>query len=430
MLPHWSLLVFLLALAGATISLERQAPGGDTPPSGPHVSFADKARQYFTAEELANGRAYARGRYLLYGVRMALTLGLFGLLTLSPLSAKIRDLSVSVAGGRVWLTIVVFSLVLALSYHAVTFPVSLYGGFLREHMFGLSRQTFAAWAWDYTKGALISMGVMLPLLMLLYGCIRWDPARWYLPVWVVVVLVTSLLAELSPILLDPLFHTFRPVQDKGLVERIRALTDRAGVTVGPILEIDASRKTAKTNAYFTGLGPSRRIVLYDTLLTAATPEEVELVVAHELGHWRRHHTWKGMAISAVSALGALWLIARLLHAAADSGRFGFIHPADPVSLPLLLLLFLALSILTTPIQMAISRSFEREADRESLHLSGNPRAFIASEVTLARSNLADIDPPRTIVWLLYTHPPVLERIAMAEAFRVKQGQQKGGTDGR
>jgi STE24 endopeptidase len=129
-----------------------------------------------------------------------------------------------------------------------------------------------------------------------------------------------------------------------------------------------------------------------------------------------------MAISAVSTLAALWLIARLLAAAADSGRFGFIHPADPVSLPFLLLLLFVLNILTTPIQVAISRSFEREADLESLHLSANPRAFIAAEVKLARSNFADVEPPRAMVWLLYTHPPVLERIAVAEAFQVRQEQ--------
>lgn len=430
MLSQWSIILFLLALAGGTIIPERQALGSGFPPSDLHTSSADRSRQYFTPEEINRGRDYARGRYVLYGVRMALTLGLFGLLTLSPLSARIRDLSVSVAGGRVWLTIAVYGLLVALLYYAVTLPVSLYGSFLREHTFGLSRQSFASWAWDYTKGALINAGILLPLLMLLYAFIRWDPVRWYLSAWVILVLVMSLIAELSPILLDPLFHTFRPVQDKALVERLRALTDRAGLTVGSILEIDASQKTNKTNAYFTGLGRTRRIVLYDTLIATSTPEEVELIVAHEVGHWRRHHIWKGMAISAASALAAMWLIARLLNTAADSGRFGFIHPADPMSLPFLLLLFLALTILTTPIQVAISRSFEREADLESLRLSANPEAFIASEVKLARANLADIEPPRAMVWLLYTHPPVLDRIAMAESFRAKQGQRRGEIDDR
>lgn len=422
MASQWSRVLFMPALVGTMMISERLASGGEAPPSDPGASFATQAREYFTAEELARGRAYARGRYLLYGVRTALTLGFFAFVAGSPLSAMIRDVSASIAGGRVWLTIGVFGAVLALLYHLAMFPVSLYGGFIREHTFGLSRQTFGEWACDYAKGVLINAVVLLPLLIVLYSCIRWDSVRWYLPVWVVVILVGGLLAELSPILLDPLFHTFRPVQDVGLVRRLRALTDRAGVTVGSILEIDASRKTTKTNAYFTGLGRSRRIVLYDTLVTTSTPEEVELVVAHELGHWRRHHIWKGMAISAVSALIALWFVARLLHAAAESGRFDFVHPADPASLPLLLLLFLALTAATTPIQTAISRAFEREADLESLRLSDNPKAFIASEVGLARSNLSDVYPPRVIVWLLYTHPPILERIAMAEAFQAARGR--------
>lgn len=422
MVAQWSISLFLLALAWAIISSERQALGDGPPPSDRRTSFTDTARKYFTAEELTRGRTYTRGRYLLYGARVAFTLGLFGLLALTPLSARIRDLSVSVSGGRVWLTIGVFGLLLALLYYAVAFPISFYGNFLREHTFGLSRQTFAAWGWDHTKGALINAVILLPLLILLYAFIRWDPARWYLPAWGIVVLVMTLIAELSPILLDPLFHTFRPVQNKGLVERIHTLTDRAGLTVGPILEIDASQKTTKANAYFTGLGRTKRIVLYDTLLANSTPEEVELVVAHELGHWKRHHIWKGMAISAVSALVALWLIARLLNIAADSGRFGFVHPADPVSLPYLLLILLTLTILTMPIKTAISRFFEREADLEALRLSAKPEAFIALEVNLARANLADIEPPRAAVWLLYTHPPVLERIAVAEVFQARQEQ--------
>ncbi|NJD68584.1 MAG: hypothetical protein C3F12_06995 [Candidatus Methylomirabilota bacterium] len=422
MASQWSGLLMLLALAGVTMSIDRQARGDNAPPAESRASLAEKARHYFTTDELARGRAYARGRYLLYGVRMIVTLGLFGLLTLTPLSAKIGDLSVSMTGGRVWLTVGLYGLMVAALYHVVTFPVSLYGGFVREHLFGLSRQTLAAWSGDYLKAMLVNTVILLPLLIVLYAFIRRDPVRWYLPVWIVVVLVMTVLAELSPILFDPLFHTFRPVQDQQLVNRLRILSDRAGLTVGPILEIDAGRKTTKTNAYFTGFGRARRIVLYDTLLAASTPEEVELIVAHELGHWRRHHIWKGMALSAVSALGTLWLIARLLRMAADSGRFGFIHPADPRSLPFVLLLLLVLAILTTPIRMAISRAFEREADRESLRLTANPRAFIDSEVVLARSNLSDVDPPRAVVWLLYTHPPILERIAMAEAYLAQQRQ--------
>lgn len=420
MLSHGFTLLFLLTLAAATTMLEGQALPQPPPVSGVHTAPLERARQYFTEQEMARGRAYARGRYLLFFLRQALTLGLFAVLALARLSTRLHDLSVSAAGGRVWLTVALFGLLLGLLYHAVTFPLSLYGRFLREHAFGLSNQTFASWAQDYAKGAVISLTIMLPLLILLYALIRWSPGRWYLPAWVVVVAVMALIAELSPILIDPLFHSFKAVQDPGLVERIRALTDRAGLRVGQILEMDASRKTKKANAYFTGLGPARRVVLYDTLTATSSGEEVELVLAHELGHWKRHHIWKGIALGAASMLVALWLIAGLLNALAASGRFGFIHPADVRSLPALLLAFLLLNTVTMPIQHAISRAFERQADLESLRLTNNPHAFIASEVKLARSNFADIDPPRGIVWLLYTHPPVLERIAMAEALRAQQ----------
>jgi len=417
MLPHWSIFLFLLGLAAAATLVEGQTLPKVPPTSDARASGGDKARRHFTADELARGRAYANGRYLLFFLRLALTLGLLAVLTLTRLSTTLHDLSVSAAGGRVWLTVMIFGLLVSLLYYAVTFPLSLYGGFLREHAFGLSTQNLAAWAWDYAKGALIGTVIVLPLLVLLYRLIRWSPGSWYLPAWAAAVIVMALMAELSPLLIDPLFHKFKAVEDQGILERVRTLTDRAGLEVGPILEMDASRKTKKTNAYFTGLGRAKRVVLYDTLIATSPPEEVELVLAHELGHWKHHHIWKGMALGAASMLVALWLIAHLLNAAAASGRFGFIHPADVRSLPLLLLSFLLLITLTMPIQQAISRAFERQADLESLRLTNNPDAFIAAEVSLARANLADLDPPRPIVWLLYTHPPVLDRIAMAERFR-------------
>ncbi len=413
-------LVVLAVLVAATITFENRALPAEPPVSDWHTSPTEKARQYFTPDDIARGRAYAGGRRILYFLRLALTLGLLGVLSLPTISSRIRDVSVSVAGGRVWLTIVVFGFSAGLLYFAATFPLSLYGDFFRERAFGLSTQTFASWAWDHAKEALISTGIALPLLVLLYSLIRWNPHRWYLPAWVVSVAVMALMAELSPILFDPLFHTFRPVADPGLVARIRTLSDRAGLQVGPILEMDASRQTKKTNAYFTGLGRTRRVVLYDTLITTSTPEEVELVLAHELGHWRRHHIWKGIALGAASMLAALWVTARLLGVAADSGRFGFIHPADIVSLPLLLLSLFAFDVITMPGQATVSRAFEREADLESLRLTNNPEAFIASEVKLSRTNLSDIEPPKAIVWFLYTHPPVLERIAMAESYRATE----------
>ena len=183
-----------------------------------------------------------------------------------------------------------------------------------------------------------------------------------------------------------------------------------------VYQADASRRTRKGNAYFTGLGATKRIVLYDTLITQSDPEAVELVLAHEMGHWAHAHIWKGIALTLVGMGFALWCGARVLAWAGARGAFHLAGPADVAGLPLFLLLLFVLNLASLPLQSAISRHFERQADRASLELTKNPAAFIRAEVDLARTNLADLDPPPALVWLLYTHPPVAERIRMAEAF--------------
>jgi STE24 endopeptidase len=221
---------------------------------------------------------------------------------------------------------------------------------------------------------------------------------------------------LAPVVIDPLFHTIRPLRDADVRQRVLDLAGRAGVPVDQVYEVDASRRTRKANAYFTGLGRTKRIVLYDTLLAGSGPEEVELVLAHEIGHWRRAHIWKGIGLSLLGMGIALWCGARVLEWAARRGAFHLAGPADVAGLPLFLFVLLVMHLASLPIQTGISRHFEREADRTSLELTGNAAAFIRSEVQLARSNLADLAPPRPVVWLLYTHPPVAERIRMAEEF--------------
>jgi STE24 endopeptidase len=197
---------------------------------------------------------------------------------------------------------------------------------------------------------------------------------------------------------------------------VRALAAKAGLPVDEVLEADASRRTTKANAYFTGLGRTKRIVLYDTLVKSAPPDEVRMVVAHEMGHWRHQHIWKGLALGAAAGFLGWGAAAWVLGWAVGRQAFRLAGPSDLAGLALVALVLLTLEAVTLPIQTAISRAFEREADRASLELTEDPAAFIRGEVTLARTNLADLTPPRPIVWLLYTHPPVLERIAAAESY--------------
>jgi STE24 endopeptidase len=380
---------------------------------------------YFTPEDVARGRAYMGGRYWLVAVGTALRLAALLLLVLTPASAGLRSLAVRLAPARPALAVAIYIALLVLVFELLTLPLGYYAGFVREHAFGLSTQTRAAWVLDRAKGALVTLALAVPLGSLLALLWRRYPGRWVLPAWGLGGIAVILLVALAPIVIDPLFNTIRPLRDPALRERLIALAGRAGIPVEQVYEMDASRRTRKANAYFTGLGHTKRIVLYDTLLQGSDPADVELVLAHEIGHWKRAHIWKGIGLSLLGLGIALWAGARVLEWAARRGTSHLAGPADVAGLPLFLLVLFVLSLVSLPVQNAISRSFEREADRTSLELTGNPAAFIRSEVQLARSNLADLTPHPAVVWLLYTHPPVGERIRMAEVFATGIREQPG-----
>lgn len=372
----------------------------------------EAALKYFTPEEIARGQSYMGGRYLLFGIRSAVQLAFFLVLIFAPASRMLRDLSEAWVGHRPWLALTLYAACLLLLYRLLLLPLELYGGYYREHAYGLSTQGVGGWFKDWGKGLLLQVILLLPTVNLLYLFIRRDPLRWFLPAGGVLTVLILVLAFAAPVLIDPLFHTFTPLKDADLKARVIGLAERAGIAVEQVLEADASRRTVKANAYVTGFGQTKRIVLYDTLLKRASPDEVEVVLAHEMGHRMYHHIWKGVGLSVVALFVGLGIAALVLRW--GSARGLITHPADPAGLPLLILTLLLLSLVTLPLQNVVSRHFERQADRAALELTGNRQAHIKVEVDLARSNLADITPPRWAVLLLYTHPPVLERIAIAE----------------
>jgi len=261
----------------------------------------------------------------------------------------------------------------------------------------------------------------VPLGTLLVGLWRRTPNRWALWAWAGCGLATIVLVALAPIVIDPLFNTIRPLEDPALRQRVLTLADRAGLAVDQVYVSDASRRTTAENAYFTGLGATKRVVLYDTLLRHNDPEAVATVVAHEMGHWRHADIWKGIGLSLLGLAICFWCAARVLAWAGRGRRFRLTGPADMAAVPLVLLVFFTLNLVSLPLQNAISRSMERAADRTALELTRDPAAFIRSEVQLARAGLADLAPSRAVVFLLYTHPPTVERIRMAEAFAAAQG---------
>ena len=412
-IPGW----LVVALAGAAVlmvaSMAPMAPAWGAAPAG---NLPTEIAAHFTPEDVARGHAYTHGRYWLFAAGTLLRLAALGLLALTPASAALRNAAVRLTPAHPAVAVAAYITLLAVAFEVLTLPLAYYAGFVREHAFGLSNQTGGAWLLDRLKGAAISLALAVPLGSLLALLWRRYPGRWVFPAWLLGGLAVGVLVALAPLVIDPLFSTVRPLQDAGLRQRVLALADRAGIAVEQVYEADASRRTKKGNAYFTGLGATKRIVVYDNLLAKSDPDAVELVVAHEMGHWTHAHIWQGIGLTLAGMAVLLWCGARALAWAAERRAFHLAGPADVAGLPLFLLVLFVLSLAGLPLQNAVSRHFERQADWASLELTRNPAAFIRAEVDLARSNLADLAPPRSVVWLLYTHPPVAERIRMADAF--------------
>lgn len=212
-----------------------------------------------------------------------------------------------------------------------------------------------------------------------------------------------MLSFLAPVVLEPIFNRFRPVDDPVLAGDLRRLAERAGVPVRDVLVADASRRTRKHNAYVSGLGRTRRVVVYDTLLQRDDTRELRVVVAHELGHRRLRHVAQGTVLAVAGAVVAVVVLWAVLGERA----------ADPREAPFVLLVASWLELAAAPAAAALSRRWEREADRFSLELTGDPGGFEGAFRSLARANLLDLDPPRALYLLLFTHPTPPERIAMA-----------------
>jgi STE24 endopeptidase len=386
-----------------------------------HGALPPEVRTYFTPVEFARGQAYTGGLYWLIAGGIALRLGLLLLLVLTPASATLRSLALRWSRGRPATATALYLILLVLGYELFTLPLRYYAGFVREHAFHLSTQAQAGWFLDWGKGCLLLLGLAVPLGSIVVALWRRVPHRWALWAWGGCGLLTVVLVALAPIIIDPLFNTFRPLEDPILRQRIIALAERGGLSVDQVYVSDASRRTTAENAYFTGLGATKRVVLFDTLVRHNDPDAVASIVAHELGHWRHADIWKGIGLSLAGLGVCFWCAARVLAWAGRRRQFRLTGTGDMAAIPLVLLVFFVLNLVSLPLQNAISRGMERAADRTALELTRDPAAFIRSEVQLARAGLADLDPPRMIVLLLYTHPPTVERIRMAEAFAANSG---------
>ena len=285
-------------------------------------------------------------------------------------------------------------------------PVSFWRGYLQERQWGFSTQNAAGWLVDQLKGEAVGLLLLAALWTGLVGLARWLPPAWPVAAAAALAFAVGFLSFVAPVVLEPIFNRFRPLGDERLAAELQALAERAGVPVRDVLVADASRRTTKVNAYVSGLGKTRRVVLYDTLLEAADEGELKLVVAHELGHRRERHIVK--ATFGAMAGAALWVV--LLWALLGS------RIASPRELPLVLLVSLGLRLLAAAPTAALFRHWERVADRFSLELTHDLPSFERTHLQLARKNLGDLAPPRLAYLLLFSHPTASERLALGRAW--------------
>jgi STE24 endopeptidase len=303
-----------------------------------------------------------------------------------------------------------FFLSLFLAFEILSIPFSLHFTFNIENKYGFNTMTYRLWVTDFLKSMLLSIVLLSALLFAGFWLIERSPHLWWLFFWCFALAFSLFVTYLSPYVIEPLFNKFTPMEDGMLKERIVTLTRKAGITVSKVLRMDESRRSTHTNAYFTGIGRTKRIVLFDTLLRSMDEDEVLAVLAHEAGHWKKRHLLKTLIVSQALSLALIFASSRLIQGEYLTHLFGL--RLDTTYSKVLIVLFLVsmLTFVLKPLFNGFSRMFEREADRFSCDLQDGGGAMIPVLVKLSKDNLSNLFPHPWYARFSYSHPPVLERI--------------------
>ncbi len=296
----------------------------------------------------------------------------------------------------------------------VELPFSYFNTFVIEQKFGFNSSTLKLWVVDLIKGMAVAAVLFASIFSILLLFISWSPGYWWLWGFFLLLAVQFLMAILYPVVLAPLFNKFEPVRDEQLSEKIRALMENSGIRVKNILQMDAGVRSRHTNAYFTGIGKTKQIVLFDTLLASHTQEEILAVLAHEAGHYRKKHVLKQLLIFASLSLAAFYATWLLIQWPLLFSTFGFSAPIPYVGLFLAGIFLRRAGFFLQPLYMKISRHFEKEADIFAAGMPGGAAPMISALKRLAADNLSNLYPHRFYVWFHHSHPPVVERVAGLE----------------
>ena len=369
-------------------------------------------------ERQKQAKAYSRISRRLMLIDLALA-GLYALAWLAfGWSAGVRSW-LSGFIPSVWLLVLAYALVFGGIYFLIHLPLSYYSDFVLPHRFGQSTETPRGWVGDQLKGIALNAVMGGVLLEIVYAGLRAYPDTWWIWVTIILLLFSVLLANLAPVLLMPIFNKFVPLgpEHQALVERLTRLFERAGTRVEGVYQFDMSRRTRSANAALTGLGNTRRIILGDTLLSEFSIDEIETVMAHELGHHVNRDIPVSIAAQALLTVVGLWLASLGLRWGA--AQFGLRGASDIAALPVLMLVIGLYELVTLPLSNALTRRQESKADEYALRTTRNPQAFASAMTRLANQNLSEVDPEPWVELLLYTHPALGRRIKMAEEFKAQ-----------
>jgi STE24 endopeptidase len=339
------------------------------------------------------------------------------------LSHTIRDASEALtAPAPVWLQLPLAAcawvLAAALVHEVGALPLAFYGGFTLDRRYGLSRQSAAEWWKDHVRASGVGLALAMVAVMWVYGALALWPARWWIAAWGGAIAASVATAWAAPVLLLPLFYRVVPLENEALRRRLLALADKARVPALGIFEWRLSDRTSRTNAALTGIGRTRRIIVSDTLVADYPPDEIEVILAHELAHHVHHDIWRGLAVDALVIGAGLWFADGLLRLAVVP--LGLRGLSDIAGIPVIVLAAMAASLFALPAVNAVSRAHERRADCFALDTTRNAEAFISAMRRLGARNLAEEAPAWATRVFFYTHPPISDRLAFARAWIAKQ----------
>lgn len=305
---------------------------------------------------------------------------------------------------------ILFFLILTWGLTVLEIPFSLYGTFVVETRHGFNTMTPRLWCADFLKSQVIGALLLAVMVAVAFRLIEWSPQHWWLWVWAFMAIFSLFMMFISPYVIEPLFNKFEPVTEEGLKEEIAAMMAKAGLKVGRVMQMDASRRSRHSNAYFTGIGKVKRIVLFDTLIKQMTHGEIVAVLAHEIGHWKRRHILKRLVVMEIAMLAGMWCIYHVLQWPGLTGILGLSQASLPARLVIVGFIASVAMFPVTPLSAWFSRRHEREADDFASEITGDPGAMASGLIKLSAENLSNLYPHPFYAGFYYSHPPVVERV--------------------